>query len=143
MPDRKYISLQEASKNVPFDSNYLGLLIRKGWLFGVKKKGRWYTTEEAIEQYMENSARVKVSHKKSELKLKTKSFWAHLGLSGILGSLFFIALLFFGTVVNAFFFEEGKQDTLQNSTEQTWSTDGKLPVIVSENGQVSSKIARK
>lgn len=134
MPDRKYLSLQEATKHMPFDSNYLGLLIRKGRIFGVKKKGRWYTTKEAIDEYMEKSARVKIPEKKS---------WVNLLLSQIgIGSVFFMALLLFAVVSNAFFFEEGKENISQSLSEQTVPTDG-TPAIVGEGREVSSLVARR
>jgi hypothetical protein len=135
MSNNNYISLQEASEYTPFDSNYLGLLIRKGWLFGIKKKGKWYTTQKAVEQYMKNFARIKVAEKKSPVK----SFLTQAGM----GSFFFIALLAFVAVSNAFFFEEGKREVAQMPVERAWSADGKSAVIVSEGAEASSLMARR
>lgn len=135
MPDRKYLSLQEATKHMPFDSNYLGLLIRKGWLFGVKKKGRWYTTKEAIDEYMKKSARVKVPEKKPWMKF----LFTQIGI----GSFFFIVLLLFGTAVDAFFFEDAKRDVVQSPTLEAWSSSEKSSALISEKEAVSSLLAVK
>lgn len=132
MPDHKYITLQVASKQTPFDSNYLGLLIRNGRLFGVKKRGRWYTTEDAVRQYMKNSARVEIP------KNRMKSFLAHIGLGSFL--LLFI-LLFFSTVSGGGFFEKGKEEAAQALVSKAWSMDGKDTALVSENSEVSSLLA--
>lgn len=134
MPDRKYLSLQEATKHMPFDSNYLGLLIRKGRIFGVKKKGKWYTTKEAIDEYMENSARVKLSEKKSWMKF----LFTQIGV----GSFLFVALFLSVAALNAFFFEDAKRDVVQISVMQAESADGK-PAAVSESGEVGSLAARR
>lgn len=130
MPDRKYISLQKASEYTPFDSNYLGLLIRKGWLLGIKNKGKWYTTQEAIDEYMKNSARVKIPPKRP----LAKSLLTQIGI----GLFFFIALLLFGAVSNAFFLEEGKREVIEASVEEAWSSGGGAFATVSENREIIS-----
>ena len=129
MPDHDYITLQEASRNTPFDSNYLGLLVRKGWLFGVKKKSRWYnTTQEAIDRYMKSSARIKVSKKETVI---------HIGLVAFLCA---VSLLL-GALVNTFFFEEAAVAKIP--PQQSWTADGQISAIVSEGSEVISSIARR
>lgn len=128
MPDHDYITLQEASKSTPFDSNYLGLLVRKGWLFGVKKKSRWYTTQEAVDQYMNNPARVKVLKKETTI---------HIGLVAFLCA---VSLLL-GALMNTFFFEEAVVAKIP--PQQSWSADGQTSAVVSEGIEVSSSIARR
>jgi hypothetical protein len=52
----KLISLIEASKMSPYSADYLSLLIRKKRLAGVKKEGKWFTTKEALDEYLQKVA---------------------------------------------------------------------------------------
>ena len=54
--EAKLISLEEASKMSTYSANYLGLLVRKNRLEGVKKEGRWHTTKEALDGYLKKVA---------------------------------------------------------------------------------------
>lgn len=54
--ENKLISLEEASKMTPYSANYLGLLVRKNRLEGVKKEGKWYITKEVLEGYLKKVA---------------------------------------------------------------------------------------
>jgi hypothetical protein len=61
----KLISLGEASKATPYSSNYLGLLIRKGRLEGEKREGKWLTSCEAMERYLQKVAEASYAHQDS------------------------------------------------------------------------------
>ncbi len=124
MQDLNHITLQEAEKYVPFDANYLGLLIRKGWLFGVKRKGRWYTTKEALETYMKVSARVGTAKKK-----KMRSALAVVGTSVLL----FLGLIFSAVVATAFF--DAEEANEENSQTLPWIDAG---TVVGEEKELSS-----
>lgn len=130
MPDHNkhtdHITLQEAEKYVPFDANYLGLLIRSERLFGVKKKGRWYTTREAIDTYMKTSARVGAVKKK-----KTNSI---LGMAGF-GAVLFVALVL--SIMTASTFFSGTKTVGQISELSAYVGAG---TAVSEENEVSSAI---
>jgi len=52
----KLLSLSEASKMSPYSADYLSLLVRKERLAGVKKEGKWFTTKEAIDEYLKKVA---------------------------------------------------------------------------------------
>jgi hypothetical protein len=57
---KKAIPLNQASKLSGYHSDYLSSLIRKGELKGTKIGGNWFTTEEAIKDYV---FKQKVRHK--------------------------------------------------------------------------------
>lgn len=48
----KYISLSDASKNTPYSQEYLSLLARKGKLQSKKIGRNWFTTHDAIDEYL-------------------------------------------------------------------------------------------
>lgn len=58
----KLISLRDASKMTPYSQDYLGLLVRKGRLFGEKIGGKIFTTEEAVKGYMQRTAEASYEH---------------------------------------------------------------------------------
>jgi|688.fasta_scaffold1218096_1 hypothetical protein len=49
---KKIISLNQAAKISGYSQDYLGFLIRKGEMEGVKKGRTWFTTEEALKDYI-------------------------------------------------------------------------------------------
>lgn len=59
------ITLTEASKMTPYSSDYLGLLVRKGRLEGVKKEGKWYTEKWVVEKYLNDAAEASYEHQKN------------------------------------------------------------------------------
>ncbi len=48
----KFIPLAEAAKNTPYSQEYLSLLARRGKIFARKRGRNWYTTREAIKEYL-------------------------------------------------------------------------------------------
>ena len=59
------ISLKEASKNLPYSADYLSLLVRKNRLFGKKVDGKWMTTKEAIDEYVQKVAEANYAHQEN------------------------------------------------------------------------------
>lgn len=53
----KFINLSSASKNTPYSSKYLNLLVRQGKLEAHKEGRIWKTTDEAIQNYINNRER--------------------------------------------------------------------------------------
>lgn len=49
---KKVISLSQASQLSGYTQDYLGFLIRKGEIRGVKKGRVWFTTEEEVRNYI-------------------------------------------------------------------------------------------
>lgn len=49
---KKIISLNQASKLSGYTQDYLGFLIRKGEIRGIKKGRVWFTTEEEVKNYL-------------------------------------------------------------------------------------------
>lgn len=50
-PDEQYQSLSDLARAAGRDPNYLGLLVRQGKLEAVRRRGRWYSTAEALARY--------------------------------------------------------------------------------------------
>ena len=46
----------------PYSQDYLGLLVRKGRLYGEKIGGKIYTTEEAMKSYLKKTAEASYEH---------------------------------------------------------------------------------
>ena len=51
-PEPGYVSLAQASKFSPYSQEYLSLLARKGKIHARKFGRNWYTTKEAIAEYL-------------------------------------------------------------------------------------------
>ncbi len=62
---KKIISLNQASKFSGYSQDYLGYLIRKGEIHGVKKGRSWFTTEEEVNNYL---FKKKIRHKEFAIK---------------------------------------------------------------------------
>jgi hypothetical protein len=112
---KKVISLSQASKITGYHSDYLSALIRKGEIEGEKIGGNWFTTEEAIKDYI---FKQKVRHKKFALLdfLSPKRTQRILILTGVV----FLAVLLFSIYLygktTKVILEEGKK-TLSSDVE--------------------------
>jgi len=53
----RILSLAEASRRTNIDADYLGLLARRGILPAFKRGGRWFVSEEELQQYIETVRR--------------------------------------------------------------------------------------
>jgi hypothetical protein len=62
---KKVISLDQAAQISGYNQDYLGSLIRKGEIKGVKKGRVWFTTEEEIKNYI---FKKKVQHQEFAIK---------------------------------------------------------------------------
>jgi hypothetical protein len=62
---KKVISLNEAAKLSGYTQDYLGFLVRKGEIKGMKKGRAWFTTEEEIKNYL---FKKKVRHQEFAIK---------------------------------------------------------------------------
>jgi hypothetical protein len=132
MLDTNYISLQKASESVPFDSNYLGLLIRNGRLFGVKKHGKWYTTKESLDEYMKCSTKVSARKESSKITHPISYIAA--------GTVLFTGLFFFTIIGYAFVEESAERQVFEQPLLEAY---GDPETAVSEgNGPVSSLAIR-
>lgn len=54
-PDEHYQQLAVLAKTTGHDPNYLGLLARQGKLEAVKRGGRWYSTQVALQTYLDQA----------------------------------------------------------------------------------------
>ena len=62
---KKVISLNQAAQFSGYTQDYLGFLIRKGEIRGIKKGRAWFTTEEEIKNYL---FKKKVCHQEFAIK---------------------------------------------------------------------------
>jgi len=62
---KKVISLNQAAQFSGYSQDYLGFLIRKGEIKGMKKGRAWFTTEEEIKNYL---FKKKVRHQEFAIK---------------------------------------------------------------------------
>lgn len=105
---KKVISLSEASKIYGYHSDYLSSLIRKGEIKGKKVGGNWFTTEEAIKEYL---FKQKVRHK----KFAVADFFSPTRTKKILFStgVFFLLIILLGSYIisknTKVILEEGKK----------------------------------
>lgn len=53
----RYLTLTVAAKKCPYSAKYLNLLVNKGLLEAHKEGRNWFTTQEAIERYMQGRQR--------------------------------------------------------------------------------------
>jgi len=65
MDTQDLISLKDASKKTPYSAEYLGLLVRKGKIEGVKLGGKWMTTAKAVELYLKKTAESSYEHQQN------------------------------------------------------------------------------
>ena len=62
---KKVISLNQAAEISGYTQDYLGFLVRKGELKGMKKGRTWFTTEEEVKNYI---FKKKVRHQEFAIK---------------------------------------------------------------------------
>ena len=53
-PESKYMPIREIFKNTPYSQEYLSLLARRGKLEAVKFGRNWYTSKEAVDEYVKS-----------------------------------------------------------------------------------------
>jgi cell filamentation protein, protein adenylyltransferase len=53
-PEGKFLPIRDVFKNTPYSQEYLSLLARRGKLEAVKFGRNWYTSKEAIDEYIES-----------------------------------------------------------------------------------------
>ena len=51
LPEAMQRPIKELAQDCGMDAGYLGWLLRQGRIAGQKRRGRWYTSEEAIRRY--------------------------------------------------------------------------------------------
>lgn len=104
------LSLKDASKLTPYSDEYLGLLIRKGRLEGFKKKGKWYTTREAVESYMRKVAEASYAHQEN-LNVEVPAEKIKMASINFRWALVLVGVIFAGAVLfGAYAYVKSKQD---------------------------------
>ncbi len=110
---KKVISLNEASKQSGYTQDYLGYLIRNGDI-KAKKVGRaWFTTKEAIDNYL---FKQKIQHK----ELAISDFFSRRRTKNIL---IFGLLLFVGVISILSYLSNLKNLTEKQTVNQTLSSE--------------------
>jgi hypothetical protein len=94
----KYISLQEASRLCSYSQEYLSLLARRNLLPSKKIDGKWHTTQEWLNQYLEKNKPEEViiekDENKSDLPIKKKNSAAWFILAAGLSFLILAFIIF-------------------------------------------------
>jgi hypothetical protein len=143
----KLISLRDAAKMAPYSQEYLGLLVRKGKLFGEKIGGRLYTTEEALKNYLQKTAEASYEHqqrlnveipaeeiKKAGINLK----WA-LALLGVT-----VLLILVGVVIFFKIQDDRRTEMLRNKYFIQEDNSGNVKIFTDYPEQVKSvKVEKK
>lgn len=110
---KKAISLSKASKISGYHSDYLSALIRKGELKGEKIGGSWFTTEEAINDYI---FKQKIRHK----KLAVTDFLSPARTRKILT---LAVIIFFGIILSGIYFYGKNTKIIVEEERKTLSTE--------------------
>lgn len=145
--NKKLISLNEASKSTPYSSDYLGLLVRKGRLEGEKIGGKWYTTKEAVQAYIQQAAQASYDHQESlnvkipaeEIKkAKLNLRWALLLVLVAVSSVVIIWMLYQKNL------DDKKNENIRNKYRITEDQNGNLTIFADDPNQVKSvKVMKK
>lgn len=143
----KLITLKEAAKMTPYSQEYLGLLVRKGRLYGEKIGGKIYTTEEGVKTYLKRAAEYSYDHqqklnveipaeeiKKAGINLK----WA-LALLGVT-----VILLLIGGMVFWKIQDDKKLELIRNKYVIQEDANGNITILANDPSQVKSvKVEKK
>ncbi len=139
MQEKTYITLKEAEKLTPYDSNYLGLLVRKKRLRAIKKDGKWMVTREDVLEYLERvSDKAEVQHEIIEEKITEKEkanrlTWRYVAILILLVGLMIGGFLIFRNS------EKSKQiNGIKGSYQIEQNDDGSLNIYVDTNQKVRS-----
>lgn len=108
---RGKLTLKEASQLTPYSDEYLGLLIRKGRLVGFKEKGKWFTTKEAVENYMQKVAEASYAHQKN-LNVEVPAEKIKMASINLRWTLILVGVIFVGAVLfGSYAYVKSKQDS--------------------------------
>jgi hypothetical protein len=136
----KLITLDQASHMTPYTSDYLGQLIRKNRLEAWKKRGRWYTSREAVERYLNKVAEASYAHQKNlnvevpEEKIKIASI--NLRWTMILFAVIFAGVVLFG----AYTYVKSKQDSACSRYKVRKDENNNIFIEVAKDEQVGKVI---
>ena len=107
----RLISLNEASRMTPYSPDYLGLLIRKGRLVGYKQRGKWWTTGEAVQSYMQKVAEASYAHQEN-LNVEVPAEKIKMASVNLRWTLILVGVIFVGAVLfGAYSYVKSKQDS--------------------------------
>lgn len=139
MEQKTYITLKEAEKLTPYDSNYLGLLVRKKRLKAIKKDGKWMVTKEDVLEYLERvSDKAEVQHEVIEEKITEKEKANKLTWRYVAILIFLVGLLVGGVMI----FRNSEKSKQMNGEKDTYqieqNDDGSLNIYVDKNQKIRS-----
>jgi hypothetical protein len=144
--EKKLISLRDASKATPYSSDYLGLLVRKGKLDGEKIGGKWYTTREAMQEYIQKAAQASYEHQESlnvripEEEIKKAKVNLRWALLLVLITVFSSIIIWMLYLKNQ---DDRKSENIRNKYRIT-EQDGNLTIYADDPNQIKSvKVIKK
>jgi hypothetical protein len=134
----KVISLNEASRMTPYSPDYLGLLIRKGRLFGYKEKGKWWTTQEAVENYLRKVAEASYAHREN-LKVEVPAEKIKMASVNFRWTLILAGVIFTGAVLfGAYAYVKSKEDSACAKYKVRKDEAGNITIEVPKNESVKN-----
>ena len=143
----KLISLRDAAKMTPYSQEYLGLLVRKGKLFGEKIGGKLYTTEEALKNYLQKTAEASYEHQQrlnveipaEEIKKAGNNLKWALALLGVT-----VLLILVGVVIFFKIQDDRRTEMLRNKYFIQEDNSGNVKIFTDYPEQVKSvKVEKK
>ena len=132
----KTITLGEASKMTPYTSDYLGQLIRKGRLEGKKEKGKWVTSREAVERYLQKVAEASYAHQEI-LRVEVPAERIKIASINLKWAIILASVVFAGAVLfGAYAYVSSKQDDACLRYKVRKDESGNIVVEVGKNEYV-------
>ncbi len=132
----QHISLKEASNLTPYSDEYLGLLIRKGRLEGFKKKGKWYTTKDAVERYMQKVAEASYAHQEN-LNVEVPAERIKIASVNLRWALILSGVIFAGSVLfGSYSYVKSREDSACAKYKVKKDDNGNLVIEVPKNENV-------
>lgn len=136
------ITLEEASKMTPYTADYLGQLIRKEKLEAWKEKGKWLTSREAVERYLQKVAEASYEHQKKlidKIPAARRRRRMLFNLKWVLASFFVIVAA--GALYGSYVFIDSKKNGVCAPYEVTQDKNGNEVIRVGNKEYVSNVLA--
>ncbi len=139
------ISLREAVKLSPYSQEYLGLLVRKGKMYGEKVGGKIYTTESALKDYIRQAAIAKQEYQQRfNVEIPPEEAKQPLSLKwrlALLGVAFLLVLV--GGVIFWKIRDDQRSETIRNKYTISEDNDGHITLYADFPEKVKSVEVKK
>lgn len=138
--EEKLITLEEASNMTPYTSDYLGQLIRKNRLEAWKQRGRWYTSRQAVERYLQKVAEASYAHQEN-LNVEVPAEKIKMASVNLRWTLILSGVIFAGAVLfGAYTYVKSKQDSACAKYKVRKDENNNIFIEVGKDEQVGNVI---